>query len=29
MLALLILAVWFGTGDHPNEGYDPAVGAAR
>lgn len=29
MLALLILAVWFGTGDHPNQGYDPAVGAAR
>lgn len=29
LLALLILAVWFGTGDHPNEGYDPAVGAAR
>jgi hypothetical protein len=29
LLALLILSVWFGNGDHPNEGYDPTVGAAR
>ena len=29
MRVLLIVAVWFGTGDHPNEGNDPAVGAAR
>jgi hypothetical protein len=29
LLVLLILSVWFGIGDHPNEGYDPTVGAAR
>ena len=29
LLALLVLSVWFGTGDQPNEGYDPIVGAAR
>lgn len=29
LLALLILSVWFGIGNPPNEGYDPTVGAAR
>jgi hypothetical protein len=29
LLALLILSIWFGTGDQPNQGYDPTVGAAR
>ena len=29
LLALLILSIWFGTGDHPYEGYDPTVGVAK
>jgi predicted membrane channel-forming protein YqfA (hemolysin III family) len=30
LLVLLILSVWFGTGNNnPNEGYDATVGAAR
>ena len=29
LLALLLLSIWFGTGNSPQEGYDPTVGAAR
>jgi hypothetical protein len=29
LLALLILSIGFGTGNQPQQGYDPTVGAAR
>ena len=27
LLVLLVLSVWFGTTNHPNEGYDATVGS--
>ena len=29
LLALLVLSIWYGTGNEPQQGYDPTVGAAR
>jgi hypothetical protein len=29
VLVLLVLSFWFGSVNHPNEGYDATVGAAR
>jgi hypothetical protein len=29
LLVLLVLSIWFGTANNPNEGYDATVGAAK
>ncbi|HKY73683.1 MAG TPA: hypothetical protein VJL88_17320 [Nitrospira sp.] len=29
LLVLLVLSIWFGTVNNPNEGYDATVGAAK
>ncbi|HSF69724.1 MAG TPA: hypothetical protein VLA47_05045 [Nitrospira sp.] len=29
LLVVLVLSVWFGSVNHPNEGYDATLGAAK